>query len=297
MPSTTKNTRPEPSMSTETHFPAENPVPSATEDTDLEPSMSTSTLADQASTSLVCNSGLGEIRCGSICCKEFQFCAYFGQCSDIGGASESSTSLAVPEYTIPTIVGTSQDSIQTTSILASISPYPRQGSPSYSVAITPSAPANTTSVAVSANSTMPTSRATSSSSVTHTVGFKAGVIVGAVVFFIIAIIVAIYGWRRYKKDAFKTKIEEDTSNIEPPPAHPFTMTNPPSPNPYRQPFPLVPSFTDERSSANNRSRYNDNLVPDQDQEQYRSQPNIRYAPPLNPYAAFQRNHDQERHNS
>lgn len=74
------------------------------------------------------------------------------------------------------------------------------------------------------------------------------------------------------------------------------MTNPPSPNPYRQRFPLAPSTTDG-SPANNRSRYNDALIPDQDQEQYRPQPNMRHPPPLNPYAVSQLNHDPERRGS
>lgn len=118
-----------PSSLTETPFSTESPMPSTTEDTGPEPSISTQTLTDPANPSLVCHSGLGEIECGWICCKSSQLCAHPGLCSDIGGASKSSTSLTAPEYTVPTTVESSQDNIRTTLIYTSTSPYSHQSSP------------------------------------------------------------------------------------------------------------------------------------------------------------------------
>ena len=70
----------------------------------------------------------------------------------------------------------------------------------------------------------------------------------------------------------------------------YNMSEPPVPNPYTQRFPLhqPPSINSTETGggpANNRSRFNAALVPDQDGESYRPQPYLGSAPALNPYAA------------
>ena len=71
----------------------------------------------------------------------------------------------------------------------------------------------------------------------------------------------------------------------------YNMSEPPVPNPYTQRFPLhqPPSINSAEAGggpANNRSRFNTALVPDQDGESHRPQPYLGSAPALNPYAVF-----------
>ena len=114
----------------------------------------------------------------------------------------------------------------------------------------------------------------------------------------LVIILVIYCKRRNNESGRNTPIPgEGGPNNVIPPAPRFTMTDPPSPHPYSRPFPLALSTINERGAAINRSRYDGALIPDQEQEQYRPQPNLRHTPPLNPYAIPQPNHDQELHGS
>ena len=198
---------------------------------------------------------------------------------------ESDSGTPTFESTVTAAATTSSESVPLATGHSSMTSPLQYAPPALSSATSSSTLSTSSSIAVSTAVTAAvTPTVVPFPGITHSVKFKAGVSAGAAA--LLLLLLALFCWRKRRRthqhEPAKSRYE-DPSNTELVNTVHYGLTKPPDPNPYAQRFPSSQLPNDGRGPVDSRSRSNFSLVPDNDREPHRRQPNLQHAPALNPY--------------